>query len=156
MSTASNSIASHRFVELSRAECLELLGQSTFGRVVLSSSSSGDPMIRPVNYRFDEATNSVVFRTGEGSKFHALARSAHAQFEIDAIDERARTAWSVIISGATEQVTAPADVRRLDGIGLASWAPGHHPQWIRIRARTVSGRRIEVDSSELAADRAEA
>jgi nitroimidazol reductase NimA-like FMN-containing flavoprotein (pyridoxamine 5'-phosphate oxidase superfamily) len=101
------------------------------------------PIIRPVNYRFDEHSQSVVFRTGEGSKFHALARSANALFEIDAIDERARTAWSVIISGATEQVTGPADVRRLEELGLALWAPGDRPHWIRIRARTVSGRRIE-------------
>jgi nitroimidazol reductase NimA-like FMN-containing flavoprotein (pyridoxamine 5'-phosphate oxidase superfamily) len=143
MGAASNSIPSRRLVELSRAECLELLAQSSFGRVVLSSPSSSKPIIRPVNYRFDEHSKSVVFRSVEGSKFHALARSANALFEIDALDERGHTGWSVIISGATEQVTGPADIRRLEELGLALWAPGERPHWIRIRARTVSGRRIE-------------
>lgn len=147
MGTASESMRSHRFIELSRAECLELLAETSFGRVVLGSPRGGKPMIRPVNYAFDAGSSAVVFRSGAGSKFHALARSATAQFEIDAIDDRRHTAWSVIISGATEQVTAPAEIRRLEGLGLASWAPGERPHWIRIRARTVSGRRIVVDVS---------
>jgi uncharacterized protein len=148
MSTASNSTPSRRLVDLSREECLELLAKATFGRVVLSAPPDRKPMIRPVNYRFDEASKSVVFRTGAGSKFHALARSANAQFEIDAVDERTHTAWSVIVSGAAEQVTAPAEVRRLERLGLACWAPGDLPHWIRIHARSVSGRRIELESRE--------
>ncbi len=148
MSTASKSIPSHLLAELSRFECLELLAETTFGRVVLSSPSGSEPIIRPVNYRFDEASKSVVFRTGAGSKFHALARSANALFEIDALDESTHTAWSVIVSGATQQITAPAEIRRLEGLGLATWAPGHRPHWIRIHARAVSGRRIALETSE--------
>jgi nitroimidazol reductase NimA-like FMN-containing flavoprotein (pyridoxamine 5'-phosphate oxidase superfamily) len=141
-------VRSSRLIDLSRSECLELLAATEFGRVVLSTASAASPLIRPVNYRFDEPTNSVIFRTGEGSKFHALARSARALFEIDAIDPQARTGWSVIVSGRTEQVTAPAEIRRLEQLGLSPWAQGHHLHWIRIRARTVSGRRIVPEASD--------
>lgn len=147
METAGNSTPSHQLVELSREECLERLAETSFGRVVLSSPSGSKPMIRPVNYVFDAGSGSVVFRSGAGSKFHALTRSANAQFEIDAIDAGTQTAWSVIISGPTEQITAPAEVHRLEALGLVSWAPGQDPRWIRIRARTVSGRRIASDVS---------
>jgi uncharacterized protein len=48
----------------------------------------------------------------------------------------------VIIVGVTEEVTHPTELRRIESLGLDSWAPGHHDHWIRIRANTVSGRRI--------------
>jgi hypothetical protein len=134
--------STHQLIELTREECLELLRAEDFGRVVLTSAEHHIPVIRPVNYRFDVASQSVVFRTGEGTKFDALARAAEARFEIDGVDRRAHTGWSVIISGVTEEVTRPSDVKRLDGLGVISWAPGDRGHWIRVKARTVSGRRI--------------
>ncbi len=128
-------------LELSRSECMTLLASVGFGR--LAVTSGGDvPVIRPVNYLFDQITQSVVFRTAPGSKFHALVHSTRAAFEIDQTDEQARTGWSVIIAGVTEEVTEPATVRRLESFGFESWAPGPKPHWVRIRAWTVSGRRI--------------
>ena len=102
----------------------------------------GAPLIRPVNYVFDDRSQSVVFRTGRGSKFHALLRSANAAFEIDGIDERSRTGWSVVMRGVTDEVVGPTEIRRLDRLGLEPWAPGAKPHWMYIRAWTVSGRRI--------------
>lgn len=128
-------------VELSRSECLELLAANSFGR--LAVIGSGDtPIIRPVNYVFDERSQSVVFRTAAGSKFHFLARANNAAFEIDGIDAAARAGWSVIIAGVTEEVTSPSEVRRLDLLGVDTWPPGERRHWVRIAARTVSGRRI--------------
>jgi nitroimidazol reductase NimA-like FMN-containing flavoprotein (pyridoxamine 5'-phosphate oxidase superfamily) len=127
-------------VELTRSECLTLLASTSLGRVVVTIGDR--PIIRPVNYVFDEPSQSVVFRTGQGSKFYALVQSAVAAFEIDAIDETARCGWSVIVTGITEQVSQPVDVERLNRLGLESWAPEPKPHWIRIRARAVSGRRI--------------
>lgn len=127
---------------LDRAECLSLLAEHEFGRVVLASAEGRTPIIRPVNYRFDDRSQSVVFRTRRGSKFDALTSANRACFEIDSCDAQARVAWSVIIAGMTEQVTQAAEISRLDALGLVGWEPGEHPHWIRIRARTVSGRRI--------------
>src|SRR5215475_530350 len=89
-------------VELSRAECLELLAASRFGRLAVVSAHS-TPVIRPVNYVFDASSQSVVFRTGWGTKFHALLTAGKAAFEIDGVDNATKTGWSVIISGIAEE-----------------------------------------------------
>jgi nitroimidazol reductase NimA-like FMN-containing flavoprotein (pyridoxamine 5'-phosphate oxidase superfamily) len=128
--------------ELSRDECLELLADGVIGRVVVPIGASRRPVIRPVNYAFDPSSQSVVFRSASGSKLHALLHAEEASFEVDAFDPDNRTGWSVIIQGVTEPVTAPTEVRRLEGLTLYSWLTGTTGQLIRIRARTVSGRRI--------------
>jgi nitroimidazol reductase NimA-like FMN-containing flavoprotein (pyridoxamine 5'-phosphate oxidase superfamily) len=132
-------------LELSRDECLALLGANSFGRLAVNAGE-GPPIVRPVNYLFDEPSQSVVFRTAPGSKLHAVLRATDAAFEIDAVDERAGTGWSVIIRGVTDEVTNPTEVRRLERLGPKSWAPGEKPHWVKIRAWTVSGRRIAVDA----------
>jgi nitroimidazol reductase NimA-like FMN-containing flavoprotein (pyridoxamine 5'-phosphate oxidase superfamily) len=136
-------------LELSREECLALLGANSFGRLAVNIGE-GAPVVRPVNYMFDEPSQSVVFRTAPGSKLHAVLRSTDAAFEIDAVDVRGGTGWSVIIRGVTEVVTSPTEVRRLDRLGLESWAPGEQPHWVRIRAWTVSGRRIAIAAERAA------
>ncbi len=110
-------------LELSREECLQLLASHSFGRLAVNTGK-GAPVIRPVNYLFDKRSQSVVFRTAPGSKFHALLQAAEAAFEIDGIDEGSRTGWSVIIHGVTDEFTNPTEVRRLDRLGLEPWAPG--------------------------------
>ena len=127
--------------QLDRAECLELLARNSFGRLAVSAGAAA-PSIRPVNYAFDEASQSIVFRTAEGSKLHALVNSSKAAFEIDEADPTTGTGWSVIVVGVTELISNPMERRRLEKLGLQSWAPGSKPHWVRIRAWTVSGRRI--------------
>jgi hypothetical protein len=48
----------------------------------------------------------------------------------------------VIIEGVTAEISRASDIGRLDGLRLQPWAPGPKPHWVRIRAWTVSGRRI--------------
>jgi hypothetical protein len=127
--------------ELTREECLRLLSSQEFGRLAVNMGV-GPPLIRPVNYVFDQPTQSVMFRSASGSKLHALLRSAAATFEIDGVNRGSQTGWSVIIHGAASEVTSPVDISRLDRLGLKPWAPGPKPHWVQIRARTVSGRRI--------------
>ena len=124
---------------LSREECLRLLAEHNFGRLAVTMET---PVIRPVNYIFDERSQSVLFRSAAGSKFHALLLQANAAFEIDGIDSGSRTGWSVIIVGMAEEITNPSEIRRLDRLGLEHWAPGPKPHWVRIRAWTVTGREI--------------
>jgi nitroimidazol reductase NimA-like FMN-containing flavoprotein (pyridoxamine 5'-phosphate oxidase superfamily) len=128
-------------LELSREECLRLLASHHFGRLAVNIGD-GPPVIRPVNYLFDERSQSVVLRTARGSKFHALLHSATAAFEIDGIDESSRTGWSVIIRGVTDEVTNAGQVHRLERLGLEPWAPGPKRHWMHIGAWTVAGRRI--------------
>jgi nitroimidazol reductase NimA-like FMN-containing flavoprotein (pyridoxamine 5'-phosphate oxidase superfamily) len=128
-------------LELPREECLRLLASESVGRLAVNIGS-GPPVIRPVNYVFDACSQSIVFRTAEGSKFHALVQSAQAAFEVDRVEEASHTGWSVIIQGVTDVVTRPSDIRRLDGLGVEPWDPGQKVHWVHIRAWTVSGRRI--------------
>lgn len=124
---------------LSREDCLRLLASNNFGRLAVATDS---PVIRPVNYAFDERSQSVVFRTADGSKFHAMLVKSNAAFEIDGIEQGSRTGWSVIIVGMAEEITSPSELRRLEHLGLETWTPGHNAHWMRIRAWTVTGRRI--------------
>jgi nitroimidazol reductase NimA-like FMN-containing flavoprotein (pyridoxamine 5'-phosphate oxidase superfamily) len=132
--------------ELDRIECLRLLASSHFGRVAVVLGE-GPPVIRPLNYVFDERSQCVAFRTTRGSKLYGLLHSSKATFEIDSIDPATRTGWSVVVVGVTEEVIDPAEVRRLETLGLDVWAAGHRSHWVRIRAWTVTGRRIAVTSS---------
>ena len=129
--------------ELSRGECLRLLAANNFGRLAVNRPE-GAPLIRPVNYVFDERTQSVVFRTGAGSKFGTLVRTRKASFEIDGIDDATRSGWSVVIAGVTEEIVGRSEIERLAAKGLESWALGTTHFWVRIRGFTVSGRRISV------------
>jgi hypothetical protein len=55
-------------LELSREECLRLLASHSFGRLAVNMGE-GAPLIRPVNYVFDEPSQSVCseLRTGRSS-----------------------------------------------------------------------------------------
>jgi nitroimidazol reductase NimA-like FMN-containing flavoprotein (pyridoxamine 5'-phosphate oxidase superfamily) len=129
-------------VDLDRAECLRLLAETRFGRLAVTVGEDR-PVIRPVNYVFDEPSQCVVFRTSPGTKLHALMRAKRAAFEIDEVDASARTGWSVIIDGIIEEVTSTIERRRLDTLAVDVWAPGERDHWCRLRTWAVSGRRIE-------------
>jgi uncharacterized protein len=138
--TAAAGPGSRALTELTREECLHRLAGASFGRVAVVGSGVA-PIIRPVNYRFDERSQSVVFRTREGSKLAALMHSAEAAFEIDDTDSPHR-GWSVIVTGVTEQITDAGELKRLRTIDEPTWADCATEQWIRIRARSVSGRSL--------------
>jgi nitroimidazol reductase NimA-like FMN-containing flavoprotein (pyridoxamine 5'-phosphate oxidase superfamily) len=131
-------------LELARPECLRLLAANGIGRIAVSVTEWNHPVIRPVNYFFDESSKSVLIRSDQGSNLHALLRSASAAFEIDGIDTARHVGWSVIIVGVAEEITNAAEVRRIEVLGLKPWAPGGKGRWIRIRTNTVSGRRIAL------------
>lgn len=131
---------------LDRAECLRLLAASHVGRVAVATGTI-EPVIRPVNYVFDDRSQCVVFRTSAGSKLHALLMGRRAAFEVDELDHRTRTGWSVIVVGIVEEVTQPIELRRLEKLGLDVWAPGDPARWVRVRAYRVSGRRIAREAA---------
>ena len=77
-----------------------------------------------------------------GSRLLAALSLGPATFEIDGGDPVERTGWSVIIAGQGEEVTDPAEIERLEAFELEPWAPGLKTHWVRIRATSISGRRI--------------
>jgi uncharacterized protein len=131
------------FLEIDRKGCLRMLAAASgrIGRIAVGGPG-WPPMIRPVNYAFDDRTESVVFRSALGSKLREGLGSGSATFEIDGGDPVERTGWSVIIVGEAEKVTDPAEIQRLEDFELEPWAPGVRTHWVRIRAASASGRRI--------------
>ena len=132
------------FLEIDRDGCMRMLAAASggVGRIALSVSPA---TIRPVNYAFDDQTQSVVFRSALGSKLREGLSSGTVAFEIDGTDPVDQTGWSVIIVGEAEEVTDPTEIERLEDFELQPWAPGVKEHWVRIRATSASGRRIVHD-----------
>jgi uncharacterized protein len=131
------------FIEMGREECLRLLVASS-GRVgrIAGITPGPEPMIRPVNYVFDDRSQSVLFRSALGSGLREALSSGTAAFEIDGTDSVDRTGWSVIIVGEAEEVTDQAEIDRFEDFEIEPWAPGLRTHWVRIGATSASGRRI--------------
>ncbi|SHN88439.1 Nitroimidazol reductase NimA, pyridoxamine 5'-phosphate oxidase superfamily [Geodermatophilus obscurus] len=121
-------------------ECYRLLRTQQVGR--LGVNAEHHPLIFPVNYGMDGQT--IVIRTAPGTKLTA-ASHANVTFEVDEIDQRERSGWSVLVRGLAEEVTdahAPDLVRRTHAAGASPWAPGDHGHWLRVIPQDVTGRRV--------------
>ena len=126
--------------ELDNDECRSLLAERHLGRLAIPDF--GGPVIFPVNYVFDQGL--VIFRTDPGSKLDAATERESVAFEVDAIDEASRTGWSVVVRGTLAEVTDPDQLARLRALPLYPWAPGEKTRYVRMRPRTVTGRRIRI------------
>lgn len=126
-----------RWVEIGSDECRSLLRQAHLGRVALVDGDQ--PLILPVNFVVDDG--DIVFRTSPGSKLDAAVRGARVAFEIDGIDERTETGWSVLVRGRAHVVTDPVPIAGLEQ-ALVPWAPGERPYYVRITPTMTTGRRI--------------
>jgi nitroimidazol reductase NimA-like FMN-containing flavoprotein (pyridoxamine 5'-phosphate oxidase superfamily) len=108
------------------------------GRVLYSDRAL--PVIVPVNFVL--AGTDVVIRTGRRSRLATHAAGHVIAFEVDDIDSSSRSGWSVVLTGFAELVDDPVEARRLDALGLQSWAPGAADRYVRLRPDLVTGRRI--------------
>jgi hypothetical protein len=123
--------------ELDRDECLRLLARSPIGR--LAVVVGGYPLVFPVNFTVDGS--AIVFRTARGTKLHG-ARNGPVAFECDGVDRQYHTGWSVVVLAVADEVTDPTEIGRLDRLPLRPWCAVPKPVWMRLRARSISGRRI--------------
>lgn len=124
---------------MTAAECDRLLSTTPIGRV--SFLLDGEPQILPVNYRYQDG--SIVIRTTVGSKMEAAEMHHRFAFEIDQWDAEAQSGWSVVAHGSGEVVNDSEEIRRMEKLGLESWADGQqHDLWIRLRLDDITGRRV--------------
>jgi nitroimidazol reductase NimA-like FMN-containing flavoprotein (pyridoxamine 5'-phosphate oxidase superfamily) len=129
-----------RWQELSKDECFRLLAGQHLGRLVLVDDRG--PIALPVNFVVDQHT--VLFRTDEGTKLDVAGRGARVAFEVDGVDEAARTGWSVLVRGEAVEVTDPAELARVRRLPLYPWAPGGKGHYVRILPTLLTGRRIAL------------
>jgi len=124
--------------QLSRDECLRLVGQVPLGRIVYTRQAL--PAVELVNFALDD--RDIVIRTDSSGKLAAATRGAVVAFEADSVDITTHAGWSVTIVGYSRAVTDSADIRHLEQVGIVTWAPGKHDHFIRIYPEIVNGRRL--------------
>ena len=134
--------------QLSRDECLRLVGQVPLGRIVYTRQAL--PAVELVNFTMDDG--DIVIRTDSSGKLAAATRGAVVAFEADSVDTVTHVGWSVTIVGYSRAVTDVADIRHLELAGLSPWAPGERDHFIRITPEIVNGRRISA-RGQLTGDR---
>ena len=124
---------------MSDAECWSKLAAATIGRVGVVAGR--EPLVLPVNFAVDG--NRLVFRTGAGTKFHAVVHDAVLALEIDEVDERYHIGWSVLAVGQAHEVVAPEEISRLaDELPLRPWAGGDKSHWVVLTPSRVTGRKL--------------
>lgn len=129
---------------LTYQQCLQLLGDHVIGRIAFVDA--GSPVILPVNYVL--AGQSVTFRSVAGSKLHAAGHHRPVAFQVDDHNPQQRSGWSVLVVGILERVDDGSEIDELDGLHLDSWVvDDYDAPWLRIRADTVTGRRVVADDA---------
>jgi uncharacterized protein len=130
------------FAELSEAECKELLGQHTAGRVGFMAPDG--PQILPVTYQY--RNGSLVFRTSPVGVLSGLVRRTSVAFEIDGIDEHNKSGWSVLVLGFAEAMAHNYLLASAWETGPVPWADGTRNLFIEIKPRKMSGRVVRARS----------
>ncbi len=122
--------------ELSRQECLRLLGGVPMGRIVFTHKAL--PAIRPVNHIVD--SGDIVIRSHRAAAITAVATRSGVvvAYEADMIDPVDQLGWSVIVTGRAYMVEDPADVARFLDL-IHPWVNGDMDQVIRISPEIITG-----------------
>lgn len=120
-------------------ECRRLLTTRRFGRIGLAGTKF--PLILPVNYVLDG--DVIVIRTDSPTITEAGGFTRVA-FEVDDVDERSRSGWSVLVQALAEEVVGGRRDELIERMrsAPAPWAPGEHGHWITLIPQAVTGRRI--------------
>ena len=98
--------------------CLQLLATVPVGRI--SFIADGEIVVLPVNHLMDG--QDPVFLTARGSKLSAAEGQNVVAFEADEYDAQTKSGWSVLVNGRAYPVYEDAEIRRLNALGLHSWA----------------------------------
>lgn len=112
---------------LSARNCPGLLATQDVGRPAFSEHAM--PAIRPVDFSLDDG--DVVIRTGPDGSMGRLTGEVVA-FEVDHIDSRSRTGWSVSVLREVQPVTGIDELVRLADPGRRPWPAGDRSRFLRI------------------------
>lgn len=128
------------FRELSPEQCHTLLSVGVIGRVAFQSSQG--LKLLPLNYLHQD--EAIFFRVSQNGVLGELAHGVdEVAFQADHHEDMFRQAWSVVVSGATEEVVDPDEISALRSHRLLQpWAPGTREVFVRLTPSTISGRRV--------------
>lgn len=126
-------------IDLSRAECEQLLRTGIGGRIALSAPDG--PHIVPVNYSVVD--DAIIVRTSPYSVLGTYGRDSVLAFEVDRFDSDRQTGWSVVVRGRGEVVNDPDELDHIRATGEPRpWASGARTLHVRLRWSEITGRRI--------------
>jgi hypothetical protein len=130
-----------RLAELTRHECLGLLGSISYGRVVFTSQAL--PAIRPVNHVL--VGEKIIIRTTAGAVIASAVNGTGTvvAYEADLIDAEQRLGWTVVVVGRANRVLSAAQIARYRE-ALVPWtdADTDADEVISIAAGLVTGYRM--------------
>ncbi len=124
-------------LELSRDECLELLGAAAVGRFVFTIGAL--PAVVPVSFALDGEV--AVCCTSGTSRLARSAGGGVLALQADDIDVVTRSGWSVVATGLAEVVRDPAKVRKLARL-VDPWVSGPVDVAIRLPLTVLTGRQV--------------
>lgn len=123
--------------DLTLHECWKHLRSASVGRLAVISDAR--PEIFPVNYLPDEDT--VIFRTGPGTKLNAVLSGEPVVLEADGLNTYGTIAWSVVVKGVAAPVQAGEDAPPETP---SPWEEGAKDVLVRITPSELSGRRFVI------------
>jgi len=123
--------------DLTDAECWAQLESRDLARIAWNTS--GGPQILPVNYVTHNG--ALWLRTTAHSSIAEQVDESRVAIEVDDLDPVTHVGWSIVVHGRAEayyhESEVPAEVT-----ALRTWASGHRPLWIQVRADLVTGKRL--------------
>ncbi len=126
----------HELVRLSTEECVQLLAESSLGRLAYLARP-GTPDVVPVNFLWYDG--SVWVRSAPGPKMQAAERRERVAFEVDRVDETTQSGWSVVVVGRLRVVPGG---QLPPGIGPEPWSHGTRRHLLRLDPERLEGRRL--------------
>jgi hypothetical protein len=108
------------------------------GRIIYTRQAL--PAVELVNFVLDHG--DIIIRTDRSGTLAAATRGAVVAFQADSLDPSGLAGWSVTVIGQSQEVTDAEEIRRLEQIGLSSWAPGERQNFIRISPGILNGRQL--------------
>lgn len=129
-----------QLVELTLRECLRALRSIPIGRLVYTEHAL--PAVRPVNFTVWD--HAILIWSMPGTKAQILRNDVVA-FEVDDINYRTGTGWSVVVLGKAEVITEPDELAELAAVTPPPTAR-YTDHVIRIQIEQVTGRRLAPDA----------
>jgi len=128
-----------RRAELTRDECLAMVGSVPFGRIVFTARAL--PAVQPVAHLLAGAQIIIRARLGAAISSAVHGSGTIVAYQADLIYPVQRAGWSVVIVGRASRVTSEAQAARYRE-SLPPWFDGEMDEVIAIDTDMVTGFRI--------------
>jgi nitroimidazol reductase NimA-like FMN-containing flavoprotein (pyridoxamine 5'-phosphate oxidase superfamily) len=120
-------------VDLDEETCWSLMESAGIGR--LAWVDADGPVAVPVNIAVSQG--AVVIRTAAYSAMSREIDDSRVALEVDDLDPRTRTGWSVLVRGVARVLFEPAPED-----APTAWPTGSKSATVRIRPTKITGRRL--------------